>query len=177
MPNYKASNKMPDMEEDEVDRVIAQWHRERPELDLAAVGLLGRFARFAVIANRAVDAVFTRHGLRSGEFDVLAALRRSGEPYVLTPSTLSDTLMLSRAGMTNRLDRLEAADLVQRRLDPKDRRSFLVALTNRGRELVDTAMTEHTAHETDLVSALTPAELHTMDTLIRKLLRGLDPHL
>lgn len=166
---------MPDMEEDEVDRLIAQWHRERPELDLAAVAVLGRFARFAAIANRSIDAVFARHGLRSGEFDVLSALRRSGKPFVLTPSVLSDTLMLSRAGMTNRLDRLEEAGLVRRQLDPADRRSFLVELSDRGRELVDAAMTEHTANETRLLSALTPAELATVDTLFRKLLRGLDP--
>jgi DNA-binding MarR family transcriptional regulator len=158
------------MEEDAVDRIVAQWHHERPELDLAAVAVLGRFARFAAVATKAVDTVFTRHGLRSGEFDVLAALRRSGQPYVLTPSVLSDTLMLSRAGMTNRLDRLEEAGLVRRQLDTEDRRSFLVELTGRGRELVDAAMTEHTANETRLLSTLTPAELTTLDTLLRKLL-------
>ncbi|WP_344315132.1 MarR family winged helix-turn-helix transcriptional regulator [Fodinicola feengrottensis] len=162
------------MDEDAIDRVVASWHRERPDLDLAAVGLLGRFGRLAVIAGRRVEEVFPRHGLRSGEFDVLATLRRSGQPYALTPSAMSATLMLSRAGMTNRIDRLEEAGMVERQLDPADRRSFLIALTQVGRETVDAAMTEHTANETRLVSSLTHTERQTLDTLLRKLLQSLD---
>src|SRR3954453_21624449 len=116
-------------EGDEVDKVIAQWRRERSDLDLWPVEGLGRGRRFAAIINRSCDQVFARHGLRNGEFDVLAAIRRSGPPYVVTPSALSEQLMLSRAGMTNRLDRLDQAGLINRQLDPDDRRSFLVTLT------------------------------------------------
>src|SRR3954466_14848090 len=96
---------------DDVDRIIAQWRRERPDLDLAAMETFGRLGRLFAHLSRAVDETFTRYGLQRGEYDVLAALRRSGAPYVLTPSALSDVLMLSRAGMTNRLDRLEEAGL------------------------------------------------------------------
>lgn len=96
-------------ENDEVDKVIEQWRRERSDLDLWPVEVLARVTRFAAIMNRSFDEVFARHDLRNGEFDVLAAIRRSGPPYVVTPSALSEQLMLSRAGMTNRLDRLDRA--------------------------------------------------------------------
>ncbi|MGV9775365.1 MarR family winged helix-turn-helix transcriptional regulator [Streptosporangium sp. NPDC003464] len=159
---------------DEVDVIVSQWRHERPDLDLSAMGVFGRFSRLHTAAGRAVDEVFARHGLQRGEFDVLAALRRSGPPYVLIPSVLSATLMLSRAGMTNRLDRLEAAGLVERRLDPDDRRSFLVALTGEGRRVVDAAVSEHTANQVRLLSSLTPAERQTLDHLIRKLLSDVE---
>ena len=120
--------------------------------------------------GRAVDETFTRFGLQRGEYDVLAALRRSGDPYVLTPSALSDVLMLSRAGMTNRLDRLEAAGLVERRANREDRRSMLIALTDRGAALTDEVTTVHVANESALLSALTPDERHHLDAIARKLL-------
>jgi DNA-binding MarR family transcriptional regulator len=155
---------------DEVDVIVAQWRRERPDLDLTAMALLGRLGRLALVLGPAVEQVFERHGLRRGEFDVLAALRRSGDPYTLTPSALSATLMLSRAGMTNRLDRLEEAGLVLRRLDPTDRRSFQVTLTGHGRQVVDETMTEHTANETALLAALTPPQRAALDEALRVLL-------
>ncbi|WP_371494307.1 MarR family transcriptional regulator [Kitasatospora sp. NBC_00374] len=159
---------------DQVDVILDQWRRERPGLDLAAVGTAGRLGRFAMLAGRAVDRVFREHGLQRGEFDVLAALRRSGPPYVLIPSVLAATLMMSRAGMTSRLDRLESAGLVERRLDPDDRRSFLVALTDTGRGVVDAAFTDHAANEARLLSPLTDPERATLDLLLRKLLHGVD---
>ncbi|HEY3748897.1 MAG TPA: MarR family transcriptional regulator [Pseudonocardiaceae bacterium] len=155
---------------DEVDVIVEQWRRERPDLDLAAIALLGRMGRLALLLQPAIECVFERHGLSQGEFDVLAALRRSGPPYTLTPSGLSTTLMLSRAGMTSRLDRLEAAGLVNRTMDPADRRSFRVTLTDHGYEVVDDAMTEHTANETELVASLTPEQRANLDDALRVLL-------
>ncbi|WP_327005408.1 MarR family transcriptional regulator [Dactylosporangium sp. NBC_01737] len=155
---------------DDVDRIMAQWHRERPDLDLAAMETFGRLGRLFAHLGRAVDETFTRFGLQRGEYDVLAALRRSGTPFVLTPSALSDVLMLSRAGMTNRLDRLEAAGLVERRANHEDRRSMLIALTPRGVTLTDEVTTVHVANESNLLSTLTPDERHHLDTLSRKLL-------
>lgn len=155
---------------DEVDVIVEQWRRERPDLDLAAIALLGRMGRLALLLQPAIERVFERHGLSQGEFDVLAALRRSGPPYTLTPSGLSTTLMLSRAGMTSRLDRLEAAGLVSRTMDPADRRSFRVTLTDHGYEVVDDAMTEHTANETELVASLTPEQRANLDDALRVLL-------
>ncbi|MCX5214035.1 MarR family transcriptional regulator [Kitasatospora sp. NBC_00240] len=158
---------------DEVDVIVEQWRTERPDLDLSAVGTAGRIGRLALLAGRAVDDVFKQHGLQRGEFDVLAALRRSGAPYVLTPSVLAAALMLSRAGMTSRLDRLESAGLVARRLDPGDRRSFHIALTDDGRAAVDAAMTDHAANEARLLAPLTGAEQAALDAILRKLLDGL----
>lgn len=155
---------------DDVDRIIAQWRRERPELDLDAMATFGRLGRLFAHLGRAVDETFTRFGLQRGEYDVLAALRRSGAPHVLTPSALSDVLMLSRAGMTNRLDRLETAGLVERRANREDRRSMLIALTDRGVALVDEVTTVHVANESALLADLTPDERHHLDAVARKLL-------
>ena len=154
--------------------MLAQWQRERPDLDVSAMGVLGRFARVYELGNQAVEEVFARHGLQRGEFDVLAALRRSGAPYTLTPSVLAEHLMLSRAGMTSRLDRLEVAGLVERRLDADDRRSFRVRLTQRGLDVIEAAVTEHFANQNRLLAHLDPAERDTLDRILRKLLHELD---
>lgn len=158
---------------DTIDGVIEQWRRERPDLDLSAMGVFSRLGRLWHLLAAEVEAVFTRHGLRTGEFDVLAALRRSGPPYTLIPSAIADQLMMSRAGMTNRLDRLESAGLVERRLDPADRRSFLIALTDRGHTVIDAALTEHAANLRRLVGPLPPEERAQLDEMLRALLRGL----
>jgi DNA-binding MarR family transcriptional regulator len=160
--------------QDRIDTVLAQWQRERPDLEASATGVLGRFARVYELGARAVEEVFARHGLQRGEFDVLAALRRSGAPYTLTPSALAEHLMLSRAGMTSRLDRLEAAGLVERRLDPSDRRSFRVRLTPRGLDLIEAAVADHFANQSRLLAHLDPAERDTLDRILRKLLHELD---
>ncbi|NJP94115.1 MarR family transcriptional regulator [Nonomuraea sp. FMUSA5-5] len=157
---------------DAVDRILDQWRRERPDLDLSAMGVFGRLAQVMRLMMPQVDQVFTRRGLRQGEFDVLAALRRAGPPYTLIPSELSDVLMMSRAGMTNRLDRLEAAGLVERSLDPADRRSFRVRLTEEGLRLIDDALTEHAANLARLAAPLTPEDVETLSELMRKLVNG-----
>ncbi|WP_433043614.1 MarR family winged helix-turn-helix transcriptional regulator [Dactylosporangium sp. CS-033363] len=163
----------PDDLPDDVDRIIAQWQRERPDLDLAAMATLGRLGRLFGLLGRAVDATFAEHDLQRGEYDVLAALRRAGAPYALTPSALADTLMLSRAGMTNRLDRLETAGLIERQANRADRRSLRVALTPPGLALVDAVTTEHVANESRLLSALSAQERATLDDIARKLLHSL----
>ncbi len=131
---------------DSVDHILDQWRRERPDLDLSAMGVFGRVAQVARVVEGRVEEVLNRHGLRSGDFDVLAALRRSGPPYTLIPSELSDMVMMSRAGMTSRLDRLEAAGLVERSLDPADRRSFKITLSEKGHEVIDATLTDHAAN-------------------------------
>lgn len=158
---------------DAVDVILGQWRRERPDLDLSAMGLFGRLALAARTAEVRVEDVFARHGLRAGDFDVLAALRRAGPPYTLIPSELSAVLMMSRAGMTSRLDRLEAAGLVRRHLDPADRRSFRVVLTEAGHEVIDAALTEHAANLALMASGLEAAEAATLDRLLRRLLSTL----
>ncbi|NUP28021.1 MAG: MarR family transcriptional regulator [Nocardia sp.] len=165
---------MSELESDAIDAIERQWRRERPDLDLAAMVVFGRLGRLAVVADREIEAVFLARGLRRGEFDVLAALRRAGEPFELNPSALADTLMLSRAGMTGRLDRLESAGYVRRIADAGDRRAVRVALTDMGRELVDLVVTEHTANETRMLSALTAAERRDLDRIAGKLLAALE---
>ncbi|MBF6331208.1 MarR family winged helix-turn-helix transcriptional regulator [Nocardia transvalensis] len=159
---------------DAVDAIAAQWRRERPDLELEAMAIIGRLARLHLLASRAIEAVFAEYGLQRGEFDVLAALRRTGEPFELNPSALADTLMLSRAGMTGRLDRLETAGLVRRTADAEDRRAVRVALTPAGRELVDAVVTEHTENETRLLSVLPAEDRRHLDRVLRTLLASLE---
>lgn len=162
-----------DSDADAIDMILNQWRRERPDLDLSGMGVVGRLWQVTALLAPMVEEVLTRHGLRQGDFDVLTALRRAGEPYTLIPSELADALMMSRAGMTSRVDRLEEAGLVERALDPADRRSFLVALTDRGRVITDETMTEHAANLTRLVSCLPRQEYAALDRALRTLLRGL----
>ncbi|MFF4986021.1 MarR family winged helix-turn-helix transcriptional regulator [Streptosporangium saharense] len=157
---------------DAVDVILAQWRHERPDLDLSAMGIFGRLTRLSRLISPAVEEASARYGMRHGEFDVLASLRRSGPPYTLTPSELSAALMMSRAGMTNRLDRLERAGLVERTLAPDDRRSVRVTLTRKGRETADAALTEHVASLTLLLSGLTAEERRVLDRTMRVLLRS-----
>ncbi|MFE7800884.1 MarR family winged helix-turn-helix transcriptional regulator [Nocardia sp. NPDC057440] len=165
---------MADMKQDPVDAIVEQWRRERPDLELDAMAVIGRLGRLLVVAQRAIEAVFTAHGLQRGEFDVLAALRRSGEPFELNPSVLADTLMLSRAGMTGRLDRLESAGLVRRIADAEDRRAVRVALTDSGRELIDTVVTAHAENETRILSVLSATDRRELDRIARTLLGSLE---
>ena len=162
--------------EDPVARLVGQWARERPDLrdDLGAMATFGRMGRFNAFAGRAIEAVFEAHGLNTGEFDVLAALRREGEPFALTPSALARTLMLSPAGMTNRIDRLVASGLVERQPDEDDRRSLRVALTPAGRELVDAAVTDHLANEVRLLATLSAKDRANLDRIVAKLLGQFD---
>jgi DNA-binding MarR family transcriptional regulator len=159
---------------DAVDEFVDQWRRERPDLPLEAMGTLGRLGRVMGMGVRLIEANLARHGLRLGEFDVLAGLRRLGPPYVAAPSRLTRMLMLSPAAMTNRLDRLEAAGLVERRPDPDDRRSVLVALTDAGFAAVDAAVTDHVALEEEILGSLTAAQRRGLDGGLRALLASLE---
>ncbi|MFD3508267.1 MarR family winged helix-turn-helix transcriptional regulator [Nocardia sp. NPDC058666] len=163
---------MDEREPDAVDAITAQWQRERPDLDLEAMAVFGRLGRLMNLAMTQIESVFTARGLQRGEFDVLAALRRSGSPFELNPSVLADTLMLSRAGMTGRIDRLEAAGLVRRIADRADRRAVRVALTEEGRALIDELVVAHTENETAMLSALKPADRAALDRIARTLLDG-----
>ncbi|WP_433597698.1 MarR family winged helix-turn-helix transcriptional regulator [Nocardia sp. CA-135953] len=157
-----------------MDAIVEQWRRERPDLELEAMGVIGRLGRLLVVAQRDIEAVFIAHGLQRGEFDVLAALRRSGEPFELNPSVLADTLMLSRAGMTGRLDRLESAGSVRRIADAEDRRAIRVALTEAGRTLIDKVVTAHTENETRMLSVLSAKDRRDLDRIARVLLGSLE---
>src|SRR3954454_11257492 len=127
---------------DEVDRLVEAWQRERDDLDLRPMEVLSRVTRLALHLDRARRAAFAEHGIESWEFDVLAALRRSGPPYQLSPGRLLKETLVTSGTMTNRVDRLAARGLVERLPDPKDRRGVLVQLTPAGRDKVDAAMAD-----------------------------------
>src|ERR1700760_4543339 len=125
---------------DGVDRIIEQWRTERPELDTGAMAIFGRIFRLARNGGEATEHAYAAYGIGRAEFDVLATLRRSGEPYRLSPGALAASMMLSSGGTTARLDRLEKAGLVERSPSPTDRRGVLVRLTPRGVAIVDQAV-------------------------------------
>ena len=155
---------------DHVDRILAQWNRERPDLDVEPMGLLGRIARLRTHLAREIEKALAAHGLNSASFDVLATLRRSGPPYQLSPGDLIATTMVSSGTMTNRLDQLEKAGLVERSNNPEDRRGVIIVLTPKGLALVDEAVTSHVENQHRLLEGLGEDERTALDGLLRKFL-------
>lgn len=155
---------------DFVDRVVEQWGRERPDLDLTPTEVVGRVDRLAVYLRRAVDDTLVDFDLHRGGFAVLAALRRSGPPYRLRPTELFTGLLSSSGAMTNRLDRLESAGLIRRVPDPDDRRGVLVELTPAGAALAEETAEAHLANEQRLLDSLTTGEQRQLAALLRTLL-------
>ncbi|MDA0665064.1 MAG: MarR family transcriptional regulator [Proteobacteria bacterium] len=156
---------------DRAARAVAQWQAEFPDWNIRPMEMLGRLRESAAVITRDhMVPVFAQFGLQDGEFDVLAALRRSGAPYELTPTNLFEITMMSSGGMTARLDRLERMGLVARRPNPADRRGTLVRLTEAGIELIERALPAHMANQMKLTDCLTDSELGTLSTLLNKLL-------
>lgn len=159
---------------DRATRAIEQWQRDRPDLDVSPMGVIGRLNEASsLIARDRLAPVFARFGLQSGEFDVLATLRRSGAPYALTPTELYEATMVTSGAMTARLDRLEKAGLIQRAPHPSDRRGVVVQLTEKGRELTDEALTAHVANEHEILAGLTREDREMLARLLEKLIGGL----
>ncbi len=161
-------------EPDHVARIMGQWHRERPDLDVSPQALIGRLHRLADALNDELDLVYQKFGVGVGEFDVLATLRRAGPPFELTPGALCAGTMVSSGAVTKRVDRLCAAGLVSRRVSDHDARSRVVKLTARGRSLIDRAFTQHIANEHRLVAAFTERERAQLAGLLEKWGRALD---
>lgn len=157
-----------------MDEIAAAWDRERPDIDTAPLVLFGRLFRAAALADARLAEELVGRDLQSGWFDLLAALRRAGEPFELNPTQLMRATMLSSGGMTKRLDRLVEVGLVERRPDPTDRRGTLVRLTARGRAAIDEALPAHVENEERLLAPLTPTERTRLDSLLRKLLTDLE---
>lgn len=159
---------------DEVDRIVEAWRRERPDLDVAPLQVLSRVSRLARHLDLARRTAFDRHDLELWEFDVLSALRRAGEPYQLSPGTLVQQTLVTSGTMTNRIDRLAARGLVERRPAPGDRRGVLVRLTPAGLERVDAALADLLHTERDLLAALPEADRSTLAALLRVLVAPFD---
>ena len=159
---------------DEVDHLIEAWERERPDLDVAPMGVFSRVSRLARHLDLARRAAFADSELESWEFDVLSALRRSGEPYELSPGRLLRETLVSSGTMTNRVDRLAGRGLVERMPDPSDRRGVLVRLTADGRRRVDGALEELLRRERDLLSSLPAKDSRQLAALLRTLVTPFD---
>jgi DNA-binding MarR family transcriptional regulator len=160
--------------EDDVDRLIAAWQRERPDLDVSPMHVLSRVTRLALHLDRARKEAFARHDLEPSEFDVLSALRRAGEPYQLSPGRLVQETLVTSGTMTNRVDRLVRKGLVVRLPDPADRRGVQVQLSDAGRIAVDGALDALISREHDLLAGLAGDEAEGLATSLRKLSQPFD---
>ena len=154
---------------DEVDNLLEAWARELPDLDLAPMEVLSRVTRLSRHLDNARRSAFAAHGVEAWEFDVLAALRRAGPPYELSPGQLLRETLVTSGTMTNRVDRLVERNLVERLPDPDDRRGVLVRLTERGRRTADGALSSLLEQERPLVDALSPTDRRRLAELLRRL--------
>lgn len=159
---------------DHVARIQQQWRRERPDLDVSPLGVIGRLHRLGAHLTAELLPVFAEHGLGEGEFDVLAALRRRGAPFELAPGELARHTMVTTGAMTKRIDRLEAAGLVHRRRSDADRRSRVVALSAAGIELIDVAFAAHVRNEQRLLEALSAEQRASLEDVLRHWLEQLE---
>lgn len=159
---------------DEVDRIIAAWQAEAPGLDTEPLAVLSRVSRLARHLDLARKRCFAAHGLEIWEFDVLAALRREGSPYELSPGELIHQTLSSSGTMTNRIDRLTDRGLVERQVNPADRRGVRVRLTGRGAETVTAAMADLVAFERGVLDVLTPPTRSQLADALRTLLAGFE---
>ncbi|PHV08424.1 MarR family transcriptional regulator [Janthinobacterium sp. BJB412] len=159
---------------DAIDRILEQWHRERPDLDVAPMATIGRLRRCALLLQRRLDDTFADFGMSSWEFDMLATLRRAGAPHRLTPTALFSALMITSGTMTHRLQRLEAAGWIVRLPNPDDARSMLVQLSAAGLQLVDRAVEAHVANEHRILAPLEKKELAALDAGLARLLAVLE---
>ncbi|MEV6838298.1 MarR family transcriptional regulator [Streptomyces sp. NPDC051133] len=157
---------------DPVDAIIDQWAAVRPDLDTRAMEVFGRIFRLSRAMSDRMEKAYAPYGISRGEFDVLATLRRSGEPYTLSPRRLSATLMLTTGGMTGRLDKLERAGLLRRSPDPHDRRGLQVTLTPKGLDVIDQAVGAGLAAQTEALSTLDDEQAGRLAGLLRDLLAG-----
>ncbi|MET9342240.1 MULTISPECIES: MarR family winged helix-turn-helix transcriptional regulator [unclassified Nonomuraea] len=158
---------------DAVDAVIAQWGRERPDLDVWPMGVVGRISRLSRLLGHGLKEFFAEHGLENFEFDVLATLRRSGPPYELTAGALLKAAMVTSGAITNRIDKMEAKGLVERIRDSDDRRSVRIRLTPRGYALVDELIGLHVANEARMLAALAPEQREQLCGLLRVVLESM----
>jgi len=173
-PRQGAPEGAPDGATDDVAQIVAQWRRERPDLDVAPMLVVGRIFRLAHVLDGALRPPFAAARLHGGDFDVLAALRRAGAPYLARPHELSTSLLVTTGAITKRLDRLEAAGLVERRERADDGRGKLVRLTAAGLELTDRLMEQHLATQRRLLAALTLQEAEQLQALLGLLSSALE---
>jgi DNA-binding MarR family transcriptional regulator len=162
------------MNKDRIDIILEEWQQELPQLDTSAVGIIGRILRIARLLEKHRESILIEYGLNVWSFDVLATLRRQGQPFRLKPTELYSLLMLSSGAMTNRIDRLEQDGIVTRVRDAEDRRSVMVQLTPKGIQLADTVMPILFEKEKQVLSQFTANEVQLSIPMLRKLLMLLE---
>ena len=159
---------------DKVDEIVAQWHRERADLDVGPMALLGRYKQAYNLLSKEMARTFAAHDLNPASFDVLATLRRAGPPHALSPGDLLKSMMVTSGTMTNRIDQLVKAGLVERQKHPEDGRKFVIALTAEGFARIDRAVTDHVATQHGLVADLSAAEQAELNRLLTLFLAQLE---
>lgn len=157
------------MEEHELESIVADWKRERPDVDMSPLRITLPLRRAMEVFERHRAGFLAEHGLSAATLDLLAVLRRRGAPFRSTPSELARSLLITAGGVSQRLDRLEAAGLVTRSMASEDRRSVYVELTERGREVVDEVLGPYMEHEADLLQRFTAKERATLSRLLSRL--------
>jgi DNA-binding MarR family transcriptional regulator len=162
-------------QQDAVDRITAQWNSVRPEVDLAPLNVIGRVSRLSRLVDRRLAENFGQYGLENWMYDVLATLRRSGEPYELTAGDLVRHAMVTTGAITNRIDRLAQLGLVVR-ASSDDRRKVIVRLTKKGLDLVDEVVGAHMSTERAILAQLSSRQQHDLANLLRIVLIGLGDH-
>ncbi|MCH4811073.1 MarR family winged helix-turn-helix transcriptional regulator [Vreelandella neptunia] len=155
---------------DHVDHILKQWRQERPDLDVAPMGTIGRVKRLNHTLMRAMEKTWAKYGLTDAGFDVLATLRREGAPYALSPSDLMASTMVTSGTMTHRIHQLEKSGLIERVKNPEDGRGFLISLSQRGFDLIDEAVAAHVETQAQLVSGLTDEQRQQLDELLTQFL-------
>jgi DNA-binding MarR family transcriptional regulator len=159
---------------DDIDHFRRDWARELPDLDTEPMALLGRIHRIAAFVRPGIEATFGDFNLERGEFDVIAALRRAGSPYSLTPTQLYGALLASSGGLTYRLNRLEEAGLITRAPSPTDARSRVVTLTQKGQQIAEAAFRTDMSREMDLLNKMPKENRDKLAALLRELLMTLE---
>lgn len=159
--------------QDAVDLILEQWARERPDLDCSPMGVIGRITQAQREIHLAQRGTFARHGLDAPAFDVLAALRRAGPPYQLTPTALMRTALVTSGAITQRLDRLAEKGLITRERSAADGREVVVTLTGAGRAALDAALPDHLETERALLAGLSAEDRQVLAGLLRRLLVAL----
>jgi DNA-binding MarR family transcriptional regulator len=158
---------------DAMDVILQQWAQERPDLDCSPMGVIGRISQLQREVFLAQRATFARHGLDAPSFDVLAALRRAGKPYQLTPTALMRTALVTSGAITQRLDRLEEKGLITRGRSDADGRAVVVTLTDAGRTALDSSLPDHLDTERGMLAGLSDDEREQLAGLLRRWLVSL----
>ncbi|WP_130176548.1 MarR family winged helix-turn-helix transcriptional regulator [Cryobacterium sp. SO1] len=161
--------------ENQVDRILEQWHAEKPNLDVSPMAIIGRLSRAALAVESRLSRTFARNGLDASSFDVLATLLRSGSPYRIAPAELARDAMISTSAVAQRLNKLETRGLIRRESNPDDGRGTLVALTDNGRQLIETALPPHLETERAITSALNAEEQKLLAGLLQRIYEAARP--